>query len=94
MRLVNVKVGSHAKVIEIKTNNTILIQRLLEFGISENCSIKVVKKMAFNGPVILESWGQTFCIRHEDAICILVKELEIDGDWSNWKSEYRKNIFI
>ncbi|MDF2606395.1 MAG: hypothetical protein K0S34_585 [Bacillales bacterium] len=94
MKLVNVKIGRRVKVTQINTTNSLLLQRLLEFGITEECNLKVVRKMPFNGPLVLATLDQTFCIRYVDAKCISVKELESDGNWANWKSEYWKNVSI
>lgn len=52
-----------------------LSKRYSELGIYPNSKIKVLKKIPFSGPIVVELCGTSLALRYEEAECIQIKTL-------------------
>ena len=67
------KAGDSCVVKEIKILDSTLFRKIIDMGIVSGTSIKVVKSIPFDGPIIIELFGYELCIRKNISKNILVE---------------------
>lgn len=73
LNLSHVAVNCDLEIVTMNGDSTI-VQRLKELGFYPSASIKIVRRMPFNGPSIVQVATTTVALRKVEADCIQVKE--------------------
>ena len=73
MRLLELKRGERATIIDLSKVNNVVKRRLLDLGIMEGEEILLKNRMPFRGPFMLDYSGQCLGIRYQEAAQIVVE---------------------
>lgn len=52
-----------------------ILERLSEMGFRKDITIKIVQKMPFSGPYVIELGNTHIGLREEEAKCLILKEI-------------------
>lgn len=72
MKLTDLNTVNSVSILEVKTNED-LQKRLYELGLHLGQTIRIVRRMPLQGPVLIEVNNSILALRYEEAECIHVK---------------------